>query len=52
MKKHDIKIMFRLIKQVLIALLSFDGSLATKCVPLNNETFMARPTLDSNLIKL
>ena len=32
--------MFRLIKQVFIALLSFTGSLATNCVSLNNETCM------------
>ena len=29
----------------LIALLSFSESLATKCVSLNNEPCMARPTL-------
>ena len=29
----------------LIALLSFSESLAKKCVSLNNETCMARPTL-------
>ena len=37
--------MFRLIKQVFTALLSFSGSLATKFVPLNNEPCMIRPTL-------
>ena len=36
--------MFRLIKQVFIALLSFSGFLATKCVSLNNKSFMIRPT--------
>ena len=45
--------MFRLIKQVFITLLSFSGSLATKCVSLNNEPCTARPTLsDLNLIEL
>ena len=33
------------IKQVFIALLSFGESLATKCVSLNNEPCMIRPTL-------
>ena len=37
--------MFRLIKQVFIALPSFSGFLATKCVSLNNEPCMTRPTL-------
>ena len=32
-------------EQVFIAILNFSGSLATKCVPLNNEPFMIRPTL-------
>ena len=36
--------MFWLFKQVLIALLSFSGSLALKCVSYN-EPCMARPTL-------
>ena len=36
--------MFRLIKQVFIVLLSFSRSLATKCV-YDNEPCMARPTL-------
>ena len=53
MKNHDIKIMFTLIKQMFIALLSFTGSLATKCVSVNNEPCMTRPTLiDSNPIEL
>ena len=34
--------MASLIKQVFIALLSFSNSLATKCVPLNNEPCMIR----------
>ena len=37
--------MFRLVKQVFIALLSFVGSLPTKCVPLNGESCMIRPTV-------
>ena len=53
MKNHDIKIMFTLIKQMFIALLSFTGSLATKCVSLDNEPCMTGPTLiDSNSIEL
>ena len=36
---------FWLIKKVFIVLLSFSGSLATKCVSLSNETCVARPTL-------
>ena len=45
--------MFRLIKQVFIALLSFSGFLATKCVSLNSELCVIRPTLiDLNPIKL
>ena len=45
--------MFRLIKQVFIALLSFSGSLTTKCVSLNNEPCMIRPTLiDLNPVEL
>ena len=45
--------MFRSIKQVFIALLSFSGFLATKCVSLNNELCVIRPTLiDLNPIKL
>ena len=36
--------MFRLVKQVFIALLNFVGSLSTKCVPLNVESCMIRPT--------
>ena len=42
--------MFRLIKQVCIALLSFSGVLETKCISLNNQPIMTRPTLiDLNL---
>ena len=37
--------MFRLIKHLFIALLSLSGSLATKCVSLNNEPCMIRPTI-------
>ena len=37
--------MFGLIKQVFLVLLSFGDSLATKCMSLNNETCMNRPTL-------
>ena len=45
--------MFRLIKQVLIALLSFSRSLKSKCVSLNNEPCMISPSLiDLNPIKL
>ena len=53
MKKHDFKIMFRLIKKAFIALLGFSGSLAsmasvsdhTKCIPLNSQSCMNQPTL-------
>ena len=45
--------LFTLIKQVFIALLSFSGTLVTKCVYLSNEPCMTRPTLiDLNPIKL
>ena len=45
--------MFRPIKQVFILLLSFSGSLATKCVSLNDEPCMVRPTLiDLNPVEL
>ena len=37
--------MFSLIKHVFLALLSFIESLATKCLSLNDEPFMFRPTL-------
>ena len=45
--------MFRFIKKDFIALLSFIGSLETKCVSLNNEPCMINPTfIDLNLVKL
>ena len=45
--------MFSLIKQVFIVLLSFGESLATKCLSLNYESCMVRPTLiDLNLVEL
>ena len=46
--------MFRLIKRVfIIALLSFSGSLATKCTSLNNEPCVIRPNLiDLNPVEL
>ena len=45
--------MFSLIKQVFIALLSFSSSLATKCISLNDELCMIRPTIiDLNPVKL
>ena len=45
-------IMFWLVKQVFIVLLSFSGSLATKCVSVNNEPCRTRPTLiDLNHVK-
>ena len=37
--------MFSLITQVFIVLFSFSGSLATKCVSLNDEPYMLRPSL-------
>ena len=37
--------MYRLIKQVFIAILSFSGSFATKFVSLLNETWISRPTI-------
>ena len=37
--------MFGLIKQLFIALLSFSSPLATKCVSLNDEPCVLRPTL-------
>ena len=37
--------MFWLITQAFITVLSFIGSLTTKCVSLNNEPCMVRPTL-------
>ena len=44
--------MFRLIKQVFIGWSSFRESLAIKCMSLNNEPYMTRPTLiDLNKVK-
>ena len=37
--------MLRFIKQVFIALLSFSGSLAIKCISLIKEPCLARPNL-------
>ena len=37
--------MFWFINQVFITLLCFSRSLAIKCISLNNESFMTRPTL-------
>ena len=37
--------MFSLIKEVFVVLLSFSVSLATKCLLLNDEPCMVRPTL-------
>ena len=45
--------MFRLIKQVFITLLSFSEPLSTKCMSLNNQSWMTRSTfIDLNLIEL
>ena len=45
--------MFRLVKQVIIVLLSVGGSLATICVSFCNEPCMPRPTLNHlNPLKL
>ena len=45
MTKNNITIMFSLIKQVFIVLLSFSSSLAAKCLSSNDEPCMVRPTL-------
>ena len=45
MKRHGIKAMLRLTEQVFIQLLNFSWSLATKCVSLDNEPYLIRPTL-------
>ena len=37
--------MFRVVKQVFIALLNFSRSLATQCMYLNYEPWVIRPTL-------
>ena len=42
MFKNNIKQWFGLLKQIFIGLLSFSGSLATKCTSLNHEPCMAR----------
>ena len=45
--------MFWFVKQVFTALLSFCGSLTTKCVSINNEKCMTRPILiDLNPVEL
>ena len=45
--------MFSIFKQALIVLLSFSSSLATKCVSLNDEPCMFRPTvIDLNPVEL
>ena len=45
--------MFSLIKQVFIVLLSNSKSLATKCLSLNDEPCMVRPTfIDLNPVEL
>ena len=44
-EKASYKVALRLIKQLFIVLLSFSGSSSTKCMFLNNETCMIRPTL-------
>ena len=45
--------MFGLIKQEFIVLLSFDESLATKCMSLSNEICMIRPDpIDLNPVEL
>ena len=45
--------MFRLIRQVSIALLSFSRSLATKCASLNTKSCMTMPThVDLNPVQL
>ena len=45
--------MFSLVKKVFIVLLSFISSLATKCMSLNEEPCIFRPTpIDSNPVEL
>ena len=45
--------MFGFIKNMFIGLLSFSGSLATKCISLNNEQCKTRPFLiNFNLVEL
>ena len=44
--------MFSLVKQVFFVLMIFSESLATKCLSLNDESCMVRPTLiDLNLLQ-
>ena len=40
--------MFQLIKQAFISILGFSGSLATKCMLLNNERCMVRPSVTNS----
>ena len=45
--------MFKLIKQAFVALLTFTGSLATKCMSLNSEPYIIRSTvIDLNPVEL
>ena len=44
-RKYLMKNMFIFIKQMLVGLLSFGGSLATKYVSLNNQPCVTKPTL-------
>ena len=53
MTKNKNEIMLSIIKQVFTILLSFSESLATKCLFLNDEPCMVRPTLiDMNSVEL
>ena len=40
--------MFQLIKQAFISILGFSGSLATKCMLLNKERCMVRPSVTNS----
>ena len=52
-EKEHYKIMFKFIEQAFIALLCFSGSLATKCISLNNEPCLTRSTfIDLNPTEL
>ena len=42
--------MFTFIKQAFIAFLRFSGPLATKCISLNNDPCLARPTFISLIL--
>lgn len=44
-EKEYNKMMFKFIKQAFIVLLRFSGSLDTKCISLDNEPCLVRPTL-------